>query len=150
MMSWEKSKKRTFLQVKFFKNICTYTQHLEKIHTNKGKTTTTHLLYKKDAGEATRGGREGPDLVLGYKTAGERHRAALPTGVVGGAVEIHVLGPVCVGHATTAAELRRYKRICGVKSDVLEIYCINIVLVLRLAWWWNETFRWKNRYIGDI
>lgn len=48
-----------------------------------------------------------PDLFFGYEAAGVGNRAALCAGILTGAVEVHVLGPVSVGHTTTAAELRK-------------------------------------------
>lgn len=49
---------------------------------------------------------EEENLVFGYDAAGERHGAALYAGVSIAAVEVHVVGPVGVRHATAAAELR--------------------------------------------
>lgn len=55
---------------------------------------------------------EDGDRVFGHDAAGEGDGAALPAGVVISAVEVHVLGPVGVGHSTTAAKLRTQPNIC--------------------------------------
>lgn len=45
-------------------------------------------------------------LVVCLQATGIRHRAALAAGIMGRAVEVHVLRPVLVRDATTAAELQ--------------------------------------------
>lgn len=48
------------------------------------------------------------DLVFFHDAAGEGDGAAFSAGVVLVAVEVHVLGPVSVGHTTAAAKLRTH------------------------------------------
>lgn len=48
------------------------------------------------------------DLVFCHNAAGEGDGAALPTGVLRAAVEVHVVGPVGERNSTTAAKLWEY------------------------------------------
>lgn len=83
---------------------------------------------------------EEENLVFGYDAAGERHGAALYAGVSIAAVEVHVVGPVGVRHATAAAELRSRRgvdtrgRKRAREVAVSHILCTNCTKVCRVLW----------------
>lgn len=56
------------------------------------------------------------NLVFGSDAAGEGHGAALYAGVSIAAVEVHVVGPVSVGHGAAAAELGS-RRECTTRGE---------------------------------
>lgn len=49
------------------------------------------------------------DLAFCHEAAGEGDGAALPTGVLHAAVEVHIAGPVSVRNSTTAGKLGTHK-----------------------------------------
>lgn len=71
--------------------ICSRT---EKIKSRSGKNVSNAERRQKEH-----------DLAFCQDAAGEGDRAALPTGVLHAAVEVHVAGPVSISNSTAAGKL---------------------------------------------
>lgn len=62
----------------------------------------------ENVSNAERGQKE-HDLAFSHDAAGEGDGAALPTGVLHAAVEVHVAGPVSICNSTAAGKLGTHK-----------------------------------------
>lgn len=73
------------------------------------RTTTTGVIRLRVNAYQTRRSGKKRDLGFGDMAAGEGDGAAFPAGVLRGAVEVQVVGPVGVRHSAAATELRTHK-----------------------------------------
>lgn len=75
------------------------------------KKRLIHVQVKKYTVSNTRRLQKECDLAFCHNAAGEGDGAALPTGVLRAAVEVHVVGPVGEVNSTTAAKLWEHMNI---------------------------------------